>query len=194
MPTVTKLGKMVTYLEELLFIQLAVLFGSRDRLTTLYRHYQNAHSYQTWQGGDLSWGALITKSCGAFITWYFEITWPTKPSIFPLKQCLSIANLVGSWITARGSHSYSHMNLDDGITWQFENSLSPLNLAGCWRRGEGPACKCLSWHWHLACLWFWLPTKHSPFLFHPAGIKRIFLLFVNNLNFNHLFIEFIEFE
>ena len=117
-PTVTKLGKMLTYLEELLFIQLAVLFGSRDRLTTLlYRHYQNVHSYQTWQGGDLSWGALITKSCGAFITWYFEITWPTKPSIFPLKQCLSITNLVGSWITARGSHSYSHMNLDDGINW-----------------------------------------------------------------------------
>ena len=79
-------------------------------------------------------------------------------------------------------------------SWQFENSLSPLKLAGCWLREESPACKCLSWHWHLACLWFWLPTKHSPSLFHPAGVKRVYLLFVNNLNFNHLFIEFIELQ
>ena len=44
---VTRLGKMVTYLEGLLFIQLAVPFGPLDRLIPLYLHYHNAHSYQT---------------------------------------------------------------------------------------------------------------------------------------------------
>ena len=152
-PMITKPGKMVTYLEGLLFIQLAIPFGPHDRLIPLYLHHHNAHSYQTWQGGDLLWGALTIKSCDPLITWPCEITWQTIPMISPLRQCLLITNLVGLWITLRGSHSYNHMNLitwSTEFTWQFEYSIFPLslygslNLAGCWLRGDSLACKCLT--------------------------------------------------
>ena len=42
-PTTTKPGRLVSYLEGLLPIKLPVPFG----------HCQNAHDHETWQGGDL---------------------------------------------------------------------------------------------------------------------------------------------
>ena len=71
----TKLGKMVTYHEDLSLI----------------------HSHNI------------------LITWSHEITWQTKPIIFQLTQCLPTPNLVGRWLTVRGSQSLKPH--DPLLTW-----------------------------------------------------------------------------
>ena len=55
----TQLGRMVTYLEELLTIQsnnalIAWSFSkSRDKQKLLYLHYKKTYGYQTWQNGNV---------------------------------------------------------------------------------------------------------------------------------------------
>ena len=54
----TKLGKMVTYHEVLLHIELLnlwsrILARSHDKLLPLYVQYCSAYGHQTWDDGDL---------------------------------------------------------------------------------------------------------------------------------------------
>ena len=65
MPMATKIGMVVTYIEECIFIQ------SHDPLMTWsckimsklnqYLSYHNGPGHQTWQGGVLLYGAFIHK-------------------------------------------------------------------------------------------------------------------------------------
>ena len=59
-PTVTKLGKMVTYFDGLLTLKVAkdsdhVLFhvGSWDKLKLLNIHCHKPYGYQTWKDGEI---------------------------------------------------------------------------------------------------------------------------------------------
>ena len=47
--------------------QMLVTSGSRDKLNTLYYHYQNPYGYQTWQDGSLPWKALSNT-----VSWLFD--------------------------------------------------------------------------------------------------------------------------
>ena len=98
---------------------------------TLYLQYHNAFNHQTWQGGELPWGAPIhkinynsttrvvmntktgrtaahldgllpIKLHDSLIMWSCEIMWQTKYIISPL-QCLWPRNLVVWWLNLKGS-------------------------------------------------------------------------------------------
>ena len=60
----SKLGSIVTYVEELLPIKSTDslsrgLARSRDSLKSLYLHYHSTYDHQTWQAGDLPRRASI---------------------------------------------------------------------------------------------------------------------------------------
>ena len=54
----TKLGRMVSYFNWLLRIKLLDPFGHLV-LLDLGTIYYSSYGHQTWQGGDLPWGALV---------------------------------------------------------------------------------------------------------------------------------------
>ena len=75
-----------------------ILKNPRDKLELLHFHYQNAHSNQTQQDCDLSWGALTMMLLP--IKWYdplamqsSEIMWLTKTVIASRLQCFYPPNL-----------------------------------------------------------------------------------------------------
>ena len=43
------------------------------KLKALHLHNRSVCDHQTWQGGDLPWGAP-TNSCGSWVAWSWEIT------------------------------------------------------------------------------------------------------------------------
>ena len=59
------------------------------------------------------------------ITWSCEIIWQTKSIISPVPQYLWPQNLVGWWLTLRGSYRYSHLTFWlCGLAWS-RDKLKP---------------------------------------------------------------------
>ena len=50
-------------------------------------------------------GLSLIKSHDPLSTWSWVIMWQNKPIISPTMQCLSTPNLVGWWLTVKGTHS-----------------------------------------------------------------------------------------
>ena len=69
-----------------------------QKVKTLYLHYHNVYSHQTWQVGSSPWWASIQKSHDPLITSSYDITWKDKTIISPVSQCLWSPNLVGWWL------------------------------------------------------------------------------------------------
>ena len=87
MPTATKLGRMLTYLNGLLPTKSDVLWScgrvwSRDKLESLYLCYQSVYGHETWQDGNLPFLPMILHD--PLFTWSCEITWQPKIIISPL--------------------------------------------------------------------------------------------------------------
>ena len=67
-------------------------------------------------------GLLPIKSLGPLITWSYEITWQTKSIISLIPQYLRPLNLVGYWLSLRGSYRYSHLTIYlSGLAWSRDN-------------------------------------------------------------------------
>ena len=71
---------------------------------TLYLYNHNVYGHQTWQGGNLPYleGLPLIKSLDPLITGPCKIIWQTI-NISPLPEYLWPPNLVGWWLTLRGS-------------------------------------------------------------------------------------------
>ena len=86
----TKLGRMVTYLEEFLTKK------SRDLLITCSYKFM-------WQTKTTTTVPMVIKF-GRIVTWSCMATWQTETIISPLPQCSWSANLIGWWLIVRSSH------------------------------------------------------------------------------------------
>ena len=134
---VTKLGRMVTYLEGVFRIK------SHDPLITL--------SYEIkWQTKTIELGRVaLTTQLGRVVTyhevltpikshdplspWSCEITWQTKTIIYTLPQCLRPQNLPGWWFNLSSSYPKSHDHIitwSGKIAWETKN-ISPLTQCVC---------------------------------------------------------------
>ena len=76
----TKLGKVVTYHEELPLIKLWILQScgvtrSGEILNTLYFHLHQTNSHQISQGRDLLWGLPPINSYNPLNMWSGNVTW-----------------------------------------------------------------------------------------------------------------------
>ena len=72
MPMATKLGRMLTYFNGLLPTKSDVLSScgrvwSRDKLESLYLCYQSVYGHETWQDGNLPWGASFHNVTPSFV-------------------------------------------------------------------------------------------------------------------------------
>ena len=102
----TKLGRMVTNLQQLLpiillYLWLCVLERSFDKLKT-YLHQHDACDHQTWRGVPYHERIPSIKSHDPWITWSCKIMWQTKAIISPLPWCQWLQNLAGVQLTMKG--------------------------------------------------------------------------------------------
>ena len=116
-PIATKLGRMVTYLEQLSPVKLfdplvmwsyKITWQTKTIITPLP---QCLYGHQTWQVGDLFWRNAIHIVTWPLFWWSCLITRQFEKFISP-----------------------------------FSHDLWPLNLAMCWLRGGGSVCKRLNRH------------------------------------------------
>ena len=89
---------------------------------TSYLHYHNVYGHQTWQGGDLPWGAPTHEIIWPSITWSWEITWQTKTIISPLLQFLWPPSLLRWSLIALITRSWK-------VTWQTKPLYLPYQSA-----------------------------------------------------------------
>ena len=158
----TKLGKVVTYNEELLLIKLVnstiTWFCEVTwQISTLYLYLLETNGHQTWQGVKSPWGASTYK----FI-WFFKHLFMRGPrdklKTSPLLQCLWSQDLSGWWHITRSFV----WPLIEGIKWgHLTNQIHistcrrsiDINLLRCRLKSEASILKII---WSLVHFIFWL--------------------------------------
>ena len=106
MPIATKLGRVVTFNEELPSIKSEnplIMWSCNFSWQIKYAisPLPQWPFYQNWQGGSIQ--ERVLKSQNLLITWSFKVTWQIKYVISLLLQDIWILNLARWWVTIRGS-------------------------------------------------------------------------------------------
>ena len=140
------------------------LARSRDKLKPLYLYYQNGYSQETWQDGDISWGALTHK-----VIWLSDHV-VLQDQVTSLKHhiftaAVAMATKVGKIVIylegllATKLH-ISRVTWSCKIMWQTRSIISPLQ-------------QCL-WPTNLARWWLTLrgSNLYSHMSFKPRGLAR----------------------
>ena len=113
-PVTTKFGRMITYLDRLLKSNHPLttrLTISRDKLKSIYLHYNDAHRHQTWHGCDLPCVGPTHKITWPSLVWFFTIRCQTKAIISPLPQCPWPQNLAWCLLTLSRFYPYCHITI-----------------------------------------------------------------------------------
>ena len=117
----TKLGRLVTYLEGFLSIELLNLLATWQYIFT------TAVPLATEPGRLVTYleVSLPIKLNDPLMKYSYKITLQTTNIVSPLTQCLMPPNLAGWWLTIKGSHPYCHTILQ---SYGLVKSLDKLNV------------------------------------------------------------------